>query len=314
MTYKKRSSAKRTDIHQTVTDKIVTALENGIEASDWKMPWTNRGYELGFPVNAVSRNLYTGVNVPVLWTFGALDGFSTNIWATYKQWRELDCQVKKGASAAPIIFYKTYEVGEDKRRDPDDTGQRMAIRHYSVFNLDQIEGDYEPPEVEPLPDLVTRLQEVDDFVAATGADIRHGGARAYYSQHKDGSNDHIQMPRHERFLETGTSTQTQNYYSVLLHELTHWTKNPRRLERPFPYKVSKQNYAAEELVAELGSAFLCATLRIEQQPREDHAQYLAGWLKLLKEDKKVFFTAAARAQAASDYLYGLQQQTLSEAA
>lgn len=315
MAYKrKKSSAKRKDIHQLVTDKIIQAIEEGAKGSDWKMPWTNRGFETGFPANASTQNLYSGINVPVLWTFAQLDGYATNIWATYKQWKELGCQVRKGEMSAPILFYKDYKVDEEKRHDENDDGHRMAIRHYSVFNLDQVDGEYEAPGVEPLPDLVTRHKEVDLFVANSGAEIRHGGARAYYAQNKDGTTSYIQIPKTNRFTDSDTGTATQHYYATLLHELTHWTKHPLRLNRKFDFKPAKLNYAQEELVAELGASFLSATLKIEQQPREDHAQYIASWLELLKNDKKAIFRAAAKAQEASDYLYKLQGKSSKQAA
>ena len=309
MAYNKKyqTSKKRVDVHQIVTDKIIEAIENGIKGDNWEMPWTNRGFESGFPTNAESQNLYSGVNVPVLWTMADIGDFKTNIWATYKQWKEMDCQVKKGESSAPVVFYKSFEIGEDKRRDENDDGQRMTIKRYNVFNLEQVDGDYEAPEIEPLPDLVERIKKVDEFVKNTGAEIRHGGGKAFHSSsRKDGSNSYIQMPFPERFIPVKDSTPTENYYATLLHELTHWTKTPKRLDRKFDLEPAKMNYALEELVAELGSSMLGASLKIEHHPRENHMEYIASWLKILKSDKKAFFKAAAKAQEATSFLYKFQ--------
>jgi antirestriction protein ArdC len=157
-----------------------------------------------------------------------------------------------------------------------------------------------------LPDLVERIKEVDKFVENTGADIRHGGVKAFHCSKHDGSESYIQMPLPERFIPVNDSTPTENYYATLLHELTHWTKTPKRLNRKFNLTPAKRNYALEELVAEIGASMLGASLKIEQQPRENHMEYIASWLKILKSDKKAFFKAAAKAQEATTFLYKMQ--------
>src|SRR6202020_2884575 len=138
----------------------------------------------------------------------------------------------------------------------------------------------------------------ESFAMNTGATVRHGGDRAYYSI----TNDYVQMPPFECFRDT------ESYYATLLHELTHWTRHPKRLNRDFGRKRwGDAAYAAEELVAELGAAFLCADLGVTPEPRDDHASYIADWLKVLQNDKRAIFTAAAHAQRAADFLHGLQK-------
>jgi antirestriction protein ArdC len=156
---------------------------------------------------------------------------------------------------------------------------------------------YQPEDL-PETSLVERVSQADELVQSTGADIRHGGGRAYYRL----STDHIQMPDEERFKNTETSTATEGYYSTLFHELTHWTGREDRCERDLNNRFGDDAYAMEELVAELGAAFLCAELEISPQPREDHAGYIQHWMKVMKADKKAIFTAAARANEALDFL------------
>jgi antirestriction protein ArdC len=142
-----------------------------------------------------------------------------------------------------------------------------------------------------------RIEAADRFFAATGADIRHGGTRAFYAE----GPDYVQMPLFETFRDS------ESYAATLAHELTHWTKHDKRLARDFGrVRFGDEGYASEELVAELGSAFLCADLGITPEVREDHAAYIASWLKALRDDKRLIFSAAAHAQRAADYLHGLQ--------
>jgi antirestriction protein ArdC len=184
----------------------------------------------------------------------------------------------------------------------------MARASY-VFNADQVDGFEAPPLPEP-KDPAQILDRAEAFIAATGADIRHGGNRAFYRF----PDDFIQMPERERFMGTETSTATESYYSTLLHELTHWTGSAKRCDRAFGKRFGDEAYAVEELVAELGAAFLCADLGITLEPRADHAAYIDNWLKVLKADKKAIFTAASQAAKATDYLAGLQATEITEAA
>lgn len=173
------------------------------------------------------------------------------------------------------------------------------MKGYTVFNIEQIEGlpahYYAPAKSQLNPDQ--RIEAADAFFADTGADIRHGGSSAYYSPPED----YVQMPVFESFRDA------ESYYATLAHECTHWTRHKSRLDRDFGRKrFGDEGYAREELVAELGAAFLCADLGLTLEDREDHAAYIGSWLKVLKDDKRAIFTAAAHAQRATDYLHGLQ--------
>ena len=161
---------------------------------------------------------------------------------------------------------------------------------------------FELPEPPPKLPPIERIEHADQFIAATKAKIEHGGERAYYRP----STDHIQMPDESRFTGTDTMTREEGYYATLLHELTHWSGAKARLNREFGKRFGDNAYAAEELVAEIASAFLSSELQITQDTRPDHAKYLAHWLKLMKDDSRAIFTAAAKANEAVSYLKKLQ--------
>jgi antirestriction protein ArdC len=181
------------------------------------------------------------------------------------------------------------------------------MKGYTVFNVEQIDGlpgqYYQPAQ--PRLDPVARIERAESFFAATGAEIKHGGNVACYSV----THDHVRMPQFETFRDA------ESFYATLAHELTHWTRHPSRLNREFgrrrgacprPRAGGDEGYAMEELVAELGSAFLSADLDLTPEVRTDHAAYIDSWLKALKHDKRAIFTAAGHAQRAADFLHGLQ--------
>ena len=205
------------------------------------------------------------------------EDFSHSLWASYKQWQSLGAHVREGEKCSPIIFYKQFDV-EPNPEDAADDGSRRVARASRVFNVAQVDGFV----IEALPDLppLERHARADAFIAATGADIRHGGEQAFYKP----STDHIQMPTEHLFRREGR--RSKDYYSILNHELTHWTSASNRLNRELGKHFGDDRYAAEELVAELGSAFLCAQLGISSVPRSDHAPYIAHWLKVLKADNR----------------------------
>lgn len=291
----------RIDIHQHITDHIVAAIEAG--AGKAELPWHRPGVAASMPVNVSSSKPYNGINVLMLWAASEAGRYSSGTWGTYKQWQDKGAQVRKGEKSTAIVFYKELPVSEKSQgSDEDEEEKYFVARSFRVFNADQVDGWKEPAL--PEKSLVERIEETDAFVAATGADIRHGGARAYFRP----GTDFIQMPDEERFTGTATSTPTEGYYSTLLHELTHWTGHESRLARDMSGRFGKESYAMEELVAELGAAFLCAELQISPQPRPDHAAYIASWLKVLKEDKRAIFSAASKASQAGRHLHRLQEK------
>ena len=212
--------------------------------------------------------------------------------------------MRKGEKAAFIVFYKELEFARRDRGPATGRPPRACSRAQRRSS---------PPSrstvIRPLPSTrrrrpsSRRSRQAEAFVAATGAAISHGGGRAFYRP----STDSIQLPPREAFTGTATSTPAEAYYSTLCHELTHWTSAETRCNRQLGKRFGDQAYAMEELVAELGAAFLCADLGITDEPRADHAQYLATWLSVLKADKKAIFTAASKASEAAAFLAAFQE-------
>lgn len=306
------------DVHEAITTKIVAAIEAG--AGDFQMPWHRPGVAFTIPKNALTDKQYRGSNILSLWIDADEKKFEHQVWATFKQWQELGAQVRKGEKGSLIVKYGEW-VPKDVRaqssgdakpnagssNDSDeDGGKRLFAKAAYVFNAQQVDGYQIAPAI-PRPDLTERLDHVDAFIAATGAEFREGGQRAYY-RHRglNGEGDFIQMPDRTLFTGTATSTPTESYESTRLHELGHWTGAKHRLDRETGERFGDNKYAFEELVAELSAAYLCAGLEITNNPRADHAQYIANWLEVLKGDTKAIFTAASMANRAVDYLYGLQ--------
>lgn len=273
------------DVYETLTDSILASID---DAGNWKPSW--RSANNGRPINHVSKQPYNGVNILSCWVSQMVNNYSSQRWATYRQWAQLGGQVIKGAKGTPIIFYKQV----DKTTDD---GSYLLARSSYVFNLDQVEGidlTKEPAAPELTP--AQRIAHIEDWVEAIRFDaiINHSDeGRAYYRP----STDEITMPRFESFI------GPEHYYSTLAHELVHWTGSKHRLERATAAKgVDTATYAKEELVAELGAAFLCADFGIEVATRDDHVSYLASWLKALKNDKRLIVTAASQASRAADLL------------
>jgi antirestriction protein ArdC len=275
------------DIRQQTTNELIALLET--EGSNWTKPWTG-----GSPdYNVSSGKPYRGINVFLL----GMAAHGAPQWGTFRQWQAKGARIRKGEKATHIVFYKTF----DKEVDGVTEHYRIA-RGYAVFNADQVDG-YQAP-VRKVQTPCERDATADRFVANTGARIEHGGGRAYYVP----SQDMIQMPVREDFVGSETSTPTEAYYSTLLHELTHWTGEKSRCDRDLAKRFGSSEYAAEELIAESGAAMLCAILGISPEPRVDHAQYINGWLKALKNDKSIAMKSFAAAQRAVSYLEGLQEQ------
>jgi len=287
------------DIYKQVTDKIIADLECG--ELTWLKPWSAGNMEDRI-VRPLRHNgiAYSGINVLMLWGAALEDGYNSPYWMTFKQAKELGAHVRKGERSNPVVYANTITKTEEGADGSEEERTIPFMKAYSVFNVEQIDGlpDYYYAKPEPVIDAAQRIEHADSFFAAIGADIRHGGSRAYYS----GSSDHVQMPPFECFRSPET------YYATLAHELTHWTKHKTRLDREFGRKRwGDEAYAREELVAELGAAFLCADLALTPEPGTDHAAYIQSWLKVLKDDKRAIFSAAAHAQRAADFLHGFQE-------
>ncbi|NBU58314.1 MAG: DUF1738 domain-containing protein [Betaproteobacteria bacterium] len=298
MSARHQIKTERRDIHAEITAKLIASIEAAPGRPS--LPWRRSSAPLFMPENALTKKPYNGINIVSLWVAAEAHGYSVPVWGTYKQWSEMDCQVRKGEKSSLVVFYKEYEAEPDPDK-ADDDGKRRVARASYVFNAAQVDGFTAPGAPEPLGPI-DRIAAVDRFVTATGARIEHGGERAYYRP----STDHIQMPDETLFCGTTTMSRSESYYAVLCHEILHMSGSEKRLNRQFGKRFGDAAYAAEELVAEIGSAFLCAELGITQDTREDHAQYLAQWLTLLKSDSRAIFTAAAKASEAVAYLKALQ--------
>lgn len=286
------------DIYEKVTSKIIADLEKG--ELTWIKPWSGGNMD-GKIIRPLRHNgvPYSGINILMLWAAAVEAGFSSPFWMTYRQAQELGGHVRKGEKSSLVVYANTITRTEEGKDGTEEERTIPFMKGYTVFNAAQIEGLPERYAVMPEAaiDPQQRIAHADAFFAATGADIRHGGNSAHYS----GGTDHVQMPLFEAFR------SPEAYYATLAHELTHWTKHPKRLDRDFGRKRwGDEGYAREELVAELGAAFLCADLALTPEPGADHAAYIQSWLKVLKEDKRAIFSAASHAQRAADYLNGFQ--------
>lgn len=285
------------DIYQTITDRIVAQLKQGVRP--WHRPWSAAHSE-GRIVRPLRANgvPYQGINVLMLWAEAVEKGFSRSIWMTFKQAKELGATVRKGEHGSLVVYADTFRKTETVEATGEEVDRDIPfLKGYTVFNVEQIDGLPERFAEKPAPvlDPVKRITHAEAFFAATGAVIGHGGNRAFYAQ----GPDRIQLPPFECFEDA------ESYYATLAHECVHWTKHESRLNRDFGgSRWGDDAYAAEELVAELGAAFLCADLALSPDTREDHAAYIGHWLKVLKNDKRAIFTAASHAQRAADFLNG----------
>ena len=287
----------RADIYNQITDKIVADLEKGVRP--WFKPWSAGNTE-GRIVRPrrVTGEPYKGINVLWLWATADTNGYGSPTWMTYRQATELGGQVRKGEKGTLSVYADRFRKTETNDKGEEIERDIPFLKGYAVFNCDQIDNLPERfrAKPEPKPQAWERDEKFEAFMANTGADIRHGGNRAYFSR----ASDHIQMPPREAFRDR------ESYGSTLSHEITHWAGSEKRLNRVFGKRFGDDDYGREELVGELGAAFLCADLGITPEVREDHASYIDHWLKVLKADKRAIFSAAAHAQRAADYLHGLQ--------
>ena len=304
------SSHERFDVYTAITNQIITAIEAG-SGDNVQLPWHRNGGSIQRPTNIASRKAYRGVNTVALWAAADACGFEHGIWGTYRQWQEKGAQVRKGEKSSVIIFYRDRDPSEAVSSGNDDEQQsRFFIARASrVFNVAQVDG-FEIEPVEPTVDRIDPCERAEQFIQATGAKIATGGTRAFYNK----VSDSITMPDRHRFVGTATSSASEGWYSTLLHELTHWSGASSRCDRTFGTRFGDNAYAMEEMVAELGAAFLCGDLGITAEPRADHPEYIGHWLRILKADSKAIFTAASAANKAAEFLTRLADTEQREAA
>lgn len=290
----------RFDIHQHVTNQIVAMLEKG--AGEFQLPWHRLVTRTMRPVNVASKAAYRGINILALWAAAEERGYVSGLWGTYRQWLSLGAQVRKDEKASYVVFYKDdHQLRGLERSDDDANDSRSEVRLYArasaVFAVEQVEN-FALPDPLPTAHPVKACEAAEGFIRDIGATIVHDGDRAFYRP----LTDVIYIPPPGAFTGTATSSPTEAYYATLFHELTHWTGHKTRIDRELGKRFGSAAYAMEELIAELGSAFLCAEKGISPEPRSDHASYLGEWLTLLRSDKKAIFTAASKATEAVQFL------------
>jgi len=291
----------RPSLYQEITDKIIAELEAG--RVPWVQPWGTVAAKasLTMPKNAATQRQYSAINVLILWDAVIEHGFSTQNWLTFRQTLRLGGNVREGEHGTTVVYADRFVPDEERERaerDGDEPNAIPFLKRFTVFNTDQCE--HLPAELTsamaPLPDGLI-LRHAEALIAATGADFRIGGDRAFYSP----VHDFTQVPRPEVYFEP------INWHRTALHELGHWTGHPSRLGRDLSGHFGSALYAKEELVAEMTSAFVCASLGIV--PTVRRADYIGAWLEVLREDNRAIVRAASAASKAADYLLAFRPDT-----
>lgn len=274
-------------IYEMMTSRILDELAKGVVP--WKKPWKSTGA----PKNLITKKPYRGANTFVL----GLAGYGSPWWLTFKQAADLGGSVRRGEKSTPVVFWSWKELDE-LDQDTNEKKRVPFLRYYSVFNLEQIDG------IDPAKIPTTNAREIVDPIAEAEAIIENmpnrptiefGGDQAFYKP----SADLVTMPRREKFY------SEPEFYSTFFHELTHSTGHASRLGRFENQKVAafgSEDYSREELVAEFGSAFLCGEAGIASETVQNQASYIEGWSQKLKDEPRLFLTAAAQAQKAADYI------------
>ena len=291
----KKTVARTTkETHKLIADKVIKAMETS--GTDWVKSWTTPTGQL--PTSLSTGKQYNGINLLILGIERAVKNYNSNYWATFQQWKKRNCVVKKGEKATLVILYKPIIVQDEE------TGLDIPIRlvkGFPVFNATQVSGWIEPTIENEIDHTKLKQPETlaDQLASRAGCDVRfEDQANAFYVP----SHDFVNMPLYTQF------NTAEDYAATLLHELTHWTGHANRCDRNFKLtKHGSKDYAKEELVAELGAAMMCGSLGITPAPREDHAKYLASWMQRLKDEPKVIFSAAAKANQAAEWIFNAAQ-------
>jgi antirestriction protein ArdC len=291
---------QRDNLYRDITDKIIAELEQGIVP--WVQPWTSNRQlcPLGLPVNGLTRRSYSGINILLLWSALEERGFASPYWVTFKQCIAMGGTVRNGEKGTHVYFADKFVPQKEKARAKETGDEPNAIaflKRYTVFNAEQCDGL--PKGLVAAPVAKTEWQivpEAEALIVATRADFRIGGDQAFYVP----SDDFIRIPQASDF------TDTINWYRTAFHELGHWTGHKTRLDRRLTTKFGTQDYAREELVAEMATAFVCASLGIV--PTVSHADYIGNWLAVLKEDAKAIVRAASLATKASDFILAFKAE------
>jgi antirestriction protein ArdC len=295
-----RASQDRTSLYSEITDKIIAELEAG--RVPWVQPWGTAAAKapVAMPRNASTQRRYSGINVLILWGAAIECGFTGQSWLTFRQALGLGGNVRKGEHGTTVVYADRF-TPEDERRRAEKTGEEPGaipfLKRFTVFNTDQCEGlSEEIAAVAPPPPPGLIEPQVEALIAATGADFRIGGARAFYSP----THDFVQVPPPQAYFEP------INWHRTACHELSHWSGSGSRLGRDLSGSFGSKAYAREELVAEMAGAFICASLGIV--PTVRHADYIGSWLDVMREDDRAVVRAASAASKAADYLLAFLPQ------
>lgn len=285
-------------LYADVTAKIVAELEAG--RVPWVQPWDGAKAGLGLPRNAATGNAYSGINILILWSAVIERGFAAQNWLTFRQALSLGGHVRKGEKGVTLVYADRFTPKAERERaaaEGDEARSVPFLKRFTVFNVAQCDGLPDNLLASPamLPECET-VPAAEALIAATGAAFHTGGATAFYVP----SLDRIEVPPHAAFHEP------INFYRTCFHELGHWTGHPSRLARDLSGRFGSRAYAAEELVAEMASAFVCAALGIV--PTVRHADYIASWLDLLRDDDRAIFRAATLASKAADFLLAFRAE------
>lgn len=281
-----------------VTTKIIEQLKAGVKP--WECVWDRAGGQFGIPRNVRTGENYRGINIPILWEATSRKGYTTDLWVGYTQAQELGGHVRKDEKSTYGMIYKPLVVeDEDGEVGPDGKRARTIplFKTFYIFNLDQVEGlDHLRPPAPTAGEAFEPIPVAEELLKKSHAQIIENGARAFYRK----SNDQITLPDRWRFK------VAEDFYATGLHELTHWTGHKSRLDRTWGQRFGDDAYAFEELVAEMGSAFLCSKLGLKGELQ--HESYIGGWLKILQQDYRALVRAASQAQKAFDYLNALVEE------
>ncbi|MDZ5698677.1 ArdC family protein [Chelativorans sp. M5D2P16] len=304
----KKGQRPTASLYSEITDRIIAELERG--AVPWVKPWGRAKAALGLPRNAATGRTYSGINILILWGAVIECGYPGQNWLTFRQALSLDGNVRKGERGTTIVHADRFIPKEEKERAKTQGDEPQAVRYlkrFTVFNVAQCDGlpEHLHGSAEPLPEREI-IPQAEALMQASGADVRIGGARAFYTQ----AGDYIQLPPQPAFFEQ------IDYYRTCFHELGHWTGHPSRLGRDLSGSFGSKAYAREELVAEMAAAFVCSALGIA--PTVRHADYIGSWLNVLREDNRAIFRAASHASKAADFLLafrsGAEDEALAEIA
>lgn len=279
-------------LYDAVTTRIIDMLEAGVKP--WQTPWaTDHGSDIGLiPCNATTGRAYHGINILLLWCEAHAKGYPRHGWMTFQQANAMGARIRKGEKACMVVYTNSREVETTNDKGDKELKKVPFLKSYFVFNLAQLDNlpaAYNLPSVAPEGD--ERLDALKDLVTASGIPVKYGFNKAVYSV----ASDEVFLPSY------GSFASDESFASTLSHELAHATGHPNRLNRKFGKRFGDAEYAFEELVAEMASAFTCARLGFEHE--RESASYLASWLKVLKADNQAIITAASYASKAADWLH-----------